>query len=75
MGMVAGIILLFCGVVGAVLGLIVGSVVVISGPPSNGSGRNKMILLSCFVAGCIGGIGYGYFFHIVELFNNVNVHR
>jgi hypothetical protein len=32
----------------------------------------KLIFLSCLTAGCIGGIGYGYFFHVAELFNNMN---
>ena len=32
----------------------------------------KLIFLGCLTAGCIGGIGYGYFIFVAELFNNMN---
>ena len=103
MGMVAGIILLICGVVGGIVGAVLG--LVVGRVELTGRTKKHLVCPACreqflnhspdgwpqcphcqsfyrkkhisgwklgLMAGCIGGIGYGYFFHVVELFNNVN---
>lgn len=70
MGMVAGIILMVCGGVGAVVGGLIGLVLVDTGREGWG-----LIFLSSVVLGIIGGIGFGFLFQVAELMDNMNVRR
>lgn len=70
MGMVAGIILMVCGGVGAVVGGLIGLVLVDTGREGWG-----LIFLSSVVLGIIGGIGFGFLFPVAELMDNMNVRR
>ncbi|MDA7928757.1 hypothetical protein N9B54_02240 [Mariniblastus sp.] len=70
MGMVAGIILLVCGGVGAVVGGLIG---IVLATLRSGREGGWLIFLSSVVLGIIGGIGYGFLFPVAELMDNMNV--